>query len=66
MIENEKRRILQVKRLNEADHDLNETTPAERLGMVWPITVDVWAFKDRSRAQSRLQRHIVRFYRRAG
>ena len=26
-------------------HDLSRTTPAERLQMMWQLTVDAWAFK---------------------
>lgn len=68
MPEHENRRILRVKRLHEQDREdeLVRATPAERLAMVWPLTVDAWAFLDQARAQSRLQRHIVRLQRRTG
>ncbi len=39
-------------------------TPGERMGMVWPITLDAWAFTGKANAESRLQRHIVRVRRR--
>ncbi|WP_456426293.1 hypothetical protein [Rhodocaloribacter sp.] len=66
--ENETRRILRVRRLGEEDraNDLEQTSPAERLAMVWPLTVTAWTFKERGFAQSRLQRHIVRLRRREG
>ena len=62
----EKRRTLRVRRLDEQgrDDDLARTSPAERIGMVWPLTVTAWTFKDRGFAQSRLQRHTVRLQRR--
>ena len=62
------RRIVRVRRLHEQDNDddLRDTTPAERLGMMWQLTLDAWAFKGESVAQSRLPRHIVHLLRRAG
>lgn len=48
------------------DEELKDTTPAERLAMVWPLTVDVWAFMGYDIAESRLSRHIVRVLRRKG
>jgi hypothetical protein len=68
------------KRGNErpSNDDLAGSTPAERVGMVWPLTKTAWAFKeagDRSRgenanetprAQQRLSRHLVRLRRRGG
>ena len=62
------RQILRVKRLSEHDreNDLVRSTPAERLAMVWQLTVDAWAFRGIDIAQSRLQRHIVSIHRRKG
>jgi len=48
------------------DRDLPTTTPAERLAMMWQLTLDAWAFTGASDAQSRLQRHVVRLVRRGG
>lgn len=39
-------------------------TPAERLMMVWPLTIEAWAMQGVDIAQSRLQRHVVHFERR--
>ena len=47
-------------------HDLSRTTPAERLQMMWQLTVDAWAFKGEQVAELRLPRHIVRVLRREG
>jgi hypothetical protein len=45
--------------------DVAELTPADRLGMMWQLACDAWAFKgDTEHAQSRLQRHVVRVHRR--
>ncbi len=68
MVEQDKRRVLRVKRLHdeEREDDLLQTTASERLAMVWPLTVDAWTFLEGTLAQSRLQRHIVRLQRREG
>lgn len=42
------------------------TTPEQRLEMVWPLTVQAWAFKGVDVAESRLPRHLIRITRRAG
>lgn len=42
-----------------------ERTPDERLAMMWQLTRDAWAFTEHAeRAESRLQRHVVRAERR--
>jgi hypothetical protein len=46
------------------DLDLENTTAAERLGMMWQLTLDAWAFMGKPVAESRLPRHIVRIRRR--
>ena len=46
--------------------DFSRTTPAERLQMMWQLTVDAWAFKGERVAELRLPRHIVRVLRREG
>lgn len=50
----------------EEDPDLRNTTPVERLGMMWQLTLDAWAFTGEPVAESRLPRHIVRVLRREG
>lgn len=42
------------------------TSPADRIRMMWQLTIDAWMFKDPKIAESRLQRHVVRVDRRAG
>ena len=37
-----------------------DATPAERMGMVWQLTLDAWAFADPASAKSEFQRHAVR------
>lgn len=59
-------RQIQVKKLSEQtdDFDLRNTTPAERFGMMWQLTLDAWAFKGEPIAEPKLQRHIIRVLRR--
>ena len=51
---------------DERDPYLEQTTPAERLLMMWPLTVQAWAFKGEDVSESRLQRHVVRVIKRKG
>ncbi len=50
-------------KLQGTEKDFADTTPAERIGMVWPLTLDAWAFRGMTDAQSRLPRHLVRVQR---
>ena len=65
-----------------SNSDLAGSTPAERIGMVWPLTKTAWAFKEAGersrdengsasknetpRAEQRLPRHLVRLRQRGG
>lgn len=44
--------------------DTSTATPQERLAMVWPLTIQVWAFRGVDVAESRLPRHLIRITRR--
>ncbi len=45
--------------------DVAQLTPEQRLDMMWQLALDAWAVKgDTRNAESRLQRHVVRVYRR--
>ena len=44
--------------------DLKSTTPAQRIEMMWQLTLDAWAFKGEPIAELRLPRHIIRVLRR--
>ena len=61
---------IRVSNLHDQDRsdqdDFFRTTPAERLQMMWQLTVDAWAFKGERVAELRLPRHIVRVLRREG
>ncbi|MBN1853637.1 MAG: hypothetical protein JW829_12975 [Pirellulales bacterium] len=45
--------------LQEADTFLVEVTEADRLRIVWQLTLDAWTFKEPAIAESRFQRHAV-------
>jgi hypothetical protein len=45
------------------DSDLRNTAPSERLGMMWQVALDAWAFKGEPLAESGLPRHIVSIQR---
>jgi len=45
------------------DDDDLRLSVEERIALVWPLTVDSWAFKGEPVAESRLPRHIVRVFR---
>lgn len=49
------------------DHDdpgiVPDASPAERVAMVWQMTLDAWAFMDPASAKSEFQRHVVRIQR---
>lgn len=51
--------------MNEQDEDpdIENATPAERLGMMWQLTLDAWDFAGRPLAERRLSRHIIRIRR---
>jgi hypothetical protein len=45
------------------EHDLDGTTPAERIGMMWQLTLDAWAMMGQPVVEPRLPRHVVRIVR---
>jgi hypothetical protein len=64
-IETKKIRVVKLQEQDKFD-DLRSTTPAQRLEMMWQLTLDAWAFKGEPLAELRLPRHIVRVLRREG
>jgi hypothetical protein len=62
----ETRRNIEVRKLHEQGEDpgFENTTPSERISMMWQLALDAWAFKEEDIAQSRLSRHTVRLLRR--
>lgn len=47
----------------DSDSDLQNTTPSERIGMMWQVALDAWAFKGEPLAESGLPRHIINIQR---
>jgi hypothetical protein len=65
----EERARLRVVVLSQEEHhrDVADMTPGERLGLMWQLALDAWAFQgDSDDAESGLQRHVVRVRRRGG
>jgi len=61
---------MQIERRRQQDHDSSDEvyarlSPGERLGMMWQLAVDAWAFAGEDVTQSRLSRHVVVLQRRA-
>ena len=56
---------VKIGRLSDTELDLNpEPVPPEQaLAMMWPLTLDAWAFAKGTDAESRLQRDVVRLIR---
>ncbi len=62
---NPKRQIHIAKLIEQdANSDLKNTTPQEHWAMMWQLALDAWAFKGETVAEPRLQRHIIRVFRR--
>ena len=61
-------RSVRVKKLGENDDLdlLKNTTPAERINMVWQLTLDAWAFKGEPVTNPKMDRSVVRVIRRGG
>ena len=62
---NDPARTVRVTRLSEQgeEDDLRETTPAERINMMWQLALDAWAFKGEPIVEQRLSRHVVHIVR---
>jgi hypothetical protein len=52
-----------LKKLSDEDDDFVDASPAERLGMMWELTAEIWSLKGQDCAQQRLQRHVARLVR---
>jgi hypothetical protein len=59
-------RNIQIRKtsLKDKTDDLKNTTPEERWAMMWRLVLDAWAFKGEPIAEPRLQKNIVRVFRR--
>jgi hypothetical protein len=48
------------------DSDVLALSPAERIEMMWPLTLSAWAFTGELLSEPQLSRHVVRVERRRG
>jgi hypothetical protein len=48
-----------LRRLTDEDNAYVEASPAERLGMIWELTAEIWSLRGQDCAQQRLQRHVA-------
>jgi len=57
-----------IKRLHDQEKDLyiKNLSPAERVEMVWQLTLQAWAFKEGLDYEPGLRRDVVRVIRRRG
>jgi hypothetical protein len=55
-----------LSRLGEEPADRLPPSPAERIAMVWTLTVQAWAFEEGGDAESRLRRDVGRVIRGGG
>lgn len=61
-----KKRIV-VRRLSDQRNDnFVPGTPAERIGLVWPLTAEIVSMSKKLDAERRLQRHVTRLIRGKG
>ena len=49
-----------LKKLSDEDDNYVDASPAERLGMMWELTAELWSLQGQDDAQQRLQRHVAR------
>ncbi len=59
-------RVMKLPEQEDAGDLRNITTPEERWAMMWQLALDAWAFKGEPVAEPKLQRHIVRLFKRKG
>lgn len=52
--------LLRNANANDQDDGFVEGTPSERLGMMWKLACDEWAFEGKGHAEQRLQRDVTK------
>jgi hypothetical protein len=55
--------ITALKKLKAGDDNYVPASPAERVSMIWPLTLELWSLKDPVHAKQRFQKHITRLIR---
>ena len=53
-----------LRKLSDEDDNFVDASPAERLGMMWELTAELWSLRGQDSAQQRLQRHVASLVRR--
>jgi len=48
-----------LKRMTKQDDSYVNASPGERVAVVWEITAELWALKDKEYVERRLQRHVA-------
>jgi len=48
-----------LRKLTDEDDDFVDASPAERLGMIWELTAELWSLRGQDCAEQRLQRHVA-------
>ena len=63
-MENLDRTVVRLTHGFDDDDGFVDASPGERMGMVWELTRNAWAFMGRDDAERPLQRDVVRLIRR--
>jgi hypothetical protein len=48
-----------LRKLSDEDDNFVDASPAERLGVMWELTAELWSMRGKDCAQQRLQRHVA-------
>jgi hypothetical protein len=51
--------LTRLRKLSDDDDNFVDASPAERLGMMWELTAEIWSLRGNDIAQQRLQRHVA-------
>ena len=52
-----------LRKQSDEDDDFVNASPAERVGMIWELTAELWSLRGQDCAQQRLQRHVASLVR---
>ncbi len=52
-----------VKHMNENDTGYVDASPAERVVMMWELTIELWSLRNKQVAEQRLQRDVAKLIR---
>lgn len=61
-----KRRHVARKNLSDPEDNYVNTSPSERILIIWELTAELWSLADPENAQRRLQRNVVHLARQWG